>query len=103
MPAGRPKGTFKLLADEATLDTVKALANIQCILDEAAGVLKVCEKSFVDFFKSIKSGTRGVGKWLRGGQGRASCAGVTSIIFGCVASRPSLLIAARRNPTNKRQ
>jgi hypothetical protein len=87
MPAGRPKGIFKLFADEATLDTVKALAKIQCTQVEAECVLKVCEKTFVDFLKSIKKGTRSVGKRLGRGQGRASSPAVAR---ACLSQRSGI-------------
>ena len=61
MPAGRPVGSTKLKDDDATLERIKLLAKIQCILDGAAVVLKVFEKTLVNYFKSIKKGARSVG------------------------------------------
>ena len=61
MPAGRSVGSTKLKDDDATLERMKLLAKIQCILDGAAVVLKVCEKTLVNYFKSIKKDARSVG------------------------------------------
>ena len=54
MPAGRPFGTTKLKDDDATLETVTALAKMQCILDEAASVLNVCPKTFDNYLRYNK-------------------------------------------------
>jgi hypothetical protein len=133
MPAGRPFGTTKLKDDDATLERIKLLAKIQCILDEAAAVLKVCPKTFDNYLRFNKKAReawengREEGKIeLRRLQWRSAERSVVMQIWlgkqylsqtdkqeqsepnggpveRCVASRPSLLIAAQRNPTNKRQ
>jgi hypothetical protein len=54
MPTGRPVGTTKLNDDGATLELIKTLAKIQCILDEAASVLKVCPKTFDNYLRHNK-------------------------------------------------
>jgi hypothetical protein len=54
MPAGRPVGTTKLKDDDATLETVTALAKIQCTQYEAADFMKVCEKTFINYLQSNK-------------------------------------------------
>jgi hypothetical protein len=51
MPAGRPGGSTKLKGDDATLERIKTLAKIQCTQLDAAGVLKVCEKTFINFLQ----------------------------------------------------
>jgi hypothetical protein len=129
----RPFGTNKLKGDDATLETIKALAKIQCTQLDAAGVLKVCEKTFINYLQSNKKAReawdigREEGKVeLRRLQWRSAEHSVVMQIWlgkqylgqadkqeqsgpnggpveRCVASRPSLLIAAQRNPTNKRQ
>ena len=49
--AGRPKGSFKLNADERTLQALDGLGKIQATTKEAAAVLGVSEPTFIDFLK----------------------------------------------------
>jgi hypothetical protein len=51
---GRPKGSTKLQPDESTIETITALARIQCVQKEAAPVLKVTEKTFNSFLQYNK-------------------------------------------------
>jgi hypothetical protein len=54
MPAGRPFGSTKLKDDDATLETITALAKMQCILDEAAAALNVCPRTFDNYLRYKK-------------------------------------------------
>lgn len=50
-PVGRP---HKLHADQETLKTVENLGKIQCTTKEASAVLKVTEKTFIEFLQREK-------------------------------------------------
>jgi hypothetical protein len=54
MPGGRPFGTTKLKDDDATPETIKALAKIQCAQHEAAAILKVHSKTFDNYLRNKK-------------------------------------------------
>jgi hypothetical protein len=133
MPAGRPFGSTKLKDDDATLERVKVLAKIQCTQHDAAGVLKVCLKTFENYLRNTKKAREAwengrlegkielrrlqwrsaehsvvmqiwLGKQYLGQSDKQEQSGPNGgPVERCVASRPSLLIAAQRNPTNKRQ
>jgi len=80
--AGRPKGIFKLNADDATLAMVETLGKIQATNKEAGARLGVTEETFVEFLRREEKAAetfdfaKEVGKAsLRSAQFKAALAG----------------------------
>jgi hypothetical protein len=86
--AGRPKGTFKLKADNATLATVETLGKIQATNKEAGARLGVTEETFVEFLRREEKAAetfefaKEVGKAsLRSAQFKAALAGNPTMLI----------------------